>query len=274
VATWKIRTTYANVFIWVKLLATRTGQYGSGKKAVFNFEAYMNSVSSLIHNNTWPAILVGATLITFLIFLYFRKIKLASLLTVFTFFVFLTTLVFAKFPSSRYLLINYVLIVFIFSIYLTKIHKFISLGLFFLSLFSVFPNLTNYHKSTLEAMDQAAKLDAYVENHPHQKGVLWEWGKAKDFSFLWSRDWAYAQFEKEISLYRPDLFLITSDFKQIKVNNRQLENVFDVCWDKFYIQTVSAPKFMEMYPEKELTLNPLPNNLSKMSLIESEHCLN
>lgn len=270
-ATWPIRRTYLNLWRWVSVLASTTGVHGGGEKAFFDLSAYLASVNSLAHREWWSMLVVGVTLVILLTLAIISKMKLASPVGFLTLFALTAIVVFAKFPLSHYQLINYALLVFVASALSVHLPKLIVIGLSVLLLLAVATNLANYHESTSRAMINTIKLERYVQQHPAAKGTLWEWARAKDFSFLWSRDWAHGVFDKELGLYRPNLLAITADMEKVKVNNRELKDVFDVCWDKFYVQTVSAPAFLAKYPQQLLKYSPLPE-INDISLIESSHC--
>lgn len=271
VSTWPIRSTYPNMFRWVSVLASTTGTHGGGEKAIFDLTAYLKSASALFHQDYWPTWIIIATLVWLIASFVRRGRKVISPLTAVFFFAVGGIIIFAKFPLSHYQLVNYVLTLFVASVLLTRMSKLLAIVLPIVLLPMVFTNLRYYTQSSTKAMANTARLEEFVQQHPAAKGTLWEWGRAKDFSFLWGRDWAYGVFEKELTHYRPDLFSLSSDFEKIKVNNRRLDDVFAVCWDKFYVQTVSAKTFMAKYSDRSLKYSLLPG-IDDISIIESNHC--
>jgi len=272
VCTWPIRATYSNMFRWVSVLASTTGTHGGGKKAIFDAQSYLASASSLIHNEIWPVSIMVITILVLIILLTTHRVKIKNPLIIITFSALAGTIIFAKFPLNHYQLVNYLSLVFVASVVLTHLPSLLALSLPLLLLPAVFTNLTDYHLSISQAMNKTILFEKYIKDHPPQKGTLWEWGRTKDFSYLWSRDWASGLFDEELKKYRPNLFAITSDFKQIKVDNRNLKNVFDVCWDKLYIQQAIAPLFLKKYPNHQLKYISIPNT-DNMAVIESNHCL-
>lgn len=271
VATWPIRRTYLNLWRWISVLASTTGTHGGGERAIFDLTAFLASASSLIQREWWPTVVMAVTLVLLLIIIFRGKIRPMGQLSILVFVTLVTTVIFAKFPLSHYQLTNYTLIVFALASLLAHSPRLITLVLMTVLIPAVSNNLNNYRQISSMAMDQAVRLERYVGENPSSSGTLWEWARVKDFSFLWGRDWAHGIFDKELSRYRPGLLAITSDLEKIKVNNRELRNVFDVCWDKFYIQTATAEKFMARYASRPLKYSLLPG-INDIALIESDHC--
>src|SRR3989344_3050040 len=271
ISTWSIRNTYPNLFRWVSILATTTGTHGGGEKSIFDLTAYLKSVSSLLHQDYWPAWITAATSVWLLVSIVKWKQKLITPLTIAFIIVMGGIIIFAKYPLSHYQLVNYTLVLFVASALLTRTSRLLANVIPVVLLPMVFTNLSYYTQSSTKAMINTARLEEYVRRHPASRGTLWEWARVSDFSFLWGRDWAGGTFDKELSQYRPDLLAITSDMEKIKINNRELKEVFDVCWDKFYIQTVSAPVFMTKYADRSLKYSLLPG-IEDISIIESDHC--
>lgn len=272
ISTWPIRATYPNVFRWVSILASTAGTHGSGKKTIFDTSSYLTSVNSLVHNEIWPISIMFLTILVLIFLLTTHRIKIRNPIVTLAFIAFTGTVVFAKYPLSHYQLVNYVSIIFVASFVLSYLPNLLVITLPLLLLPMVLINLTNYYQSVFQAMSKTIQFEKYIIDHPSKKGTLWEWGRTKDFSYLWSRDWASGMFDEELKKYRPNLLAITSDLEQIKVDNRHLVNVFDVCWDKFYIQQAVAPLFLKKYNDRQFKYTPIPNT-DNMAVIESNHCV-
>lgn len=271
VATWPIKSSYLGLLNWISVLASTTGTHGGGKKAVFDLPSYLASSSSLVGREWWPVLVVIATLCVLLATLVRGRIKIKDSIVMIGLMSLISAVVYAKFPLSHYQVINFVMIIFVGSVMMSKGSRLLALITFTILLSPASINLINYGRTSLMMMNKAAILERYVDGHPSQKGVLWEWARNKDFSFLWGRDWAYGVFDKELNLYRPNLLAITSDMNKIKVNNRVWKDVFEVCWNQFYVQSVTAPSFMTRYADKNLKYSAIPQ-VEDLGLIESDHC--
>lgn len=270
-ATWSIRRSYPGMWSWVSVLASTTGTHGGGEKAFFDLAAYSVSAWSLVNHEWWPTLITAAVLVLLVGAILLRKVKLLSPLPLLGFIALASALVFAKFPLSHYQVANYALILFIGSVLLSYLPRVIPLIILVTLLPAVSANLSNYRLSSLMMMSKAAALEDYIAEHPTIKGTLWEWARNKDFSFLWSRDWAHGVFDSELSRYRPNLLAITPDMQMIKINNRELKEVFDVCWDQFFVQSVTAPRFLAKYPDRKLEYHQIPE-VDDIGLIKSRHC--
>lgn len=273
VATWLIRRSYVGLWSWVSVLASTTGTHGGGDRSIFDLTAYLASSSSLVHREWWPVLIIILTLATLMGMIARKKIRINDPICIVGCMAVIAAIVYAKFPLSHYQIANFALIVFVGSVVMSRLPRLVAL-IFLIALISpASKNLTNYGRTSLEMMSKASILENYVGRHPASKGTLWEWARNKDFSFLWSRDWAHGVFDKELSLYRPNLLVITSDMDKIKINNRMLKEVFEVCWDKFYVQSVTAPAFLTKYAGRNLKYTKIPD-IEDVGLIESNHCQN
>lgn len=273
VVTWPIKSSYAGLWSWVSVLASTTGTHGGGKKAIFDLTAYLISSSSLVHRESWPVIIIASSLGVLLIMVVLKKIRLKDSICTIGIVALLAAVVYSKFPLSHYQMTNFVMIVYVGSVLMSRMPSLLVLTLLIILLPPASANLVNYGRVSLEMMSKATILEKYVDLHPSQKGVLWEWARNKDFSFLWGRDWAHGVFDKELGRYRAKLLAISSDMNKIKVNNRELKEVFEVCWDKFYVQSVSAQAFLTKYNDKNLKYTKIPQ-VEDIVLIESDHCHN
>lgn len=271
VATWQIRGSYVGLWSWVWVLASTTGTHGGGKQAILDLTAYVASSNSLVHREWWPTLIVVASLVALLGMMARKKIRVNDSICMIGFVSLVAMMVYAKFPLSHYQVTNFAMIVFVGAVMMSRMSRMLALIVLIILLPPTSINLINYGRSSLMMMNKAAILERYVDGHPSQKGVLWEWARNKDFSFLWGRDWAYGVFDKELNLYRPNLLAITSDMNKIKVNNRVWKDVFEVCWNQFYVQSVTAPSFMTRYADKNLKYSAIPQ-VEDIGLIESDHC--
>jgi hypothetical protein len=255
---------------WVSVLASTTGTHGGGKQAIFDLTAYISSSSSLVHKEWWPTLIVVVSLMVLLWIMAKKKIKVTNPICIVGFISLFAAIIYAKFPLSHYQVTNFALIVFVGSVAISKLSRLMALIILIVLISPTLTNLINYGQTSLMMMNKAAILERYVDQHPSQKGILWEWARNRDFSFLWGRDWAHGVFDKELSRYRPNLLAITSDMSKIKINNREWKEVFEVCWDKFYVQSVTAPAFLAKYADRKLKYSNIPQ-IDDIGLIESLH---
>lgn len=272
-ATWPIRGSYAGLWKWVLVLASSTGTHGGGKRVIFDLSAYMASLGGLVHREWWSVLIVVVSLGSLLGMIVIKKIRIKDPICLMGFAALLASVVYAKFPLSHYQLANFTLILFVGSVIISKLSPLVAVVIFVSLVSPASANLVNYGRTSLMMMDKAATLEKYVDRHSSSRGTLWEWARNRDFSFLWGRDWAHGVFDKELSRYRPNLLAISSDMDKIKINNRELKDVFEVCWNKFYVQSVTAPVFLAKYAYRNLRYIKI-SGIEDIGLIESDHCEN
>lgn len=272
IGTLPVRHTYPQMFRWVTLLASTTGTHGSGKKAIFDLPSYLSSAGGLVHKEKSAVIVVATVFVLLVVFLIFKKIKFNSPVNILGFLTLSGILVFSKFPLSHYQLSNYIAVVFLGAFVVNRLPRFLKIALIILLLPLALNNISSYFNSLSLAITKARVLEEYVQAHPPLAASVWEWGRSRDFALLWTRDWASGVFGEEIELYRPNLFELGPNLESIKVSANEQRGVFDVCWDKLYIQQSTAPMFLKRYQNYPIEYTPLPNT-NNMGIIESKHCI-
>src|SRR3989344_5879678 len=174
------------------------------------------------------------------------------------------------FNLFHYELANYLIFIFLISTYLAT-HLKPSLIFFSLFILWYLPISTqSYFRGINIQVNQAVALESYIKDHPPKIATAWVWGLARDFAYIWARDWTGGLFDSQIKRYRPDLLEVKSDFQKINLNKYDQKKVFDVCWDQLYLQQDLVPKFTALYPDRILTVGSIPN--TRMAVISSAHC--
>ena len=266
IGTWPIKRNYNLLWKWLLKLISSTGIHGSGKKAIFDFSSYKESVLALYHQEPAIVVLIGLFLLILIYWgvvdrnkrLFLRLMLLGGVFIV-------GVLVFAKYPLTYYQLTNFAVLVFLITALLNKFNK-IYLVLLILILLPTFKTKVNkYLINQSTAIAKTVTLENFVTSHPAKKATLWEWGRTEDFARLWitSRSW------------HGDLFTIEREKMELAMDEldlSKLENVFELCWDQIYIQQVSAVRFLAKYPLAQKDYKPIGDS-GGMALIESDHCL-
>lgn len=267
---WPIRGAYTSLFSWILRLATSSQIHGNGQKSLFDLSAYSQSVLTLWNQQQIPIVLM---LLTIFIALYslIRKDRNLSIITMLFGSVF-GSLVFAKYPLAHYHLPNFVIISFVATILLAKFARFAMPVLALFIILNVIPkNINSYFETINSAAAEAATLQSFIDQHPFKNAVVWEWGRARDFSFLWGRSWTGGSFDEELGLVKPNLWELDYNFDVIRTRHNTAVPVFDSCWDQLYIQQVSATVFLNKYPDTNLSYQNIPG--TRMAFITSDHCL-
>lgn len=269
--TWPIRSRYPQLLGWVGRLATSSGIHGSGTKAIFNLNSYLQSFGSFI--NLEKNLVIALVLVIFVLFAglisrssHFTKQRCVLLLVSS-----LGFLVFAKYPLSHYQLANLSIIIFVLLSSLPR-KSFISLTLVLLLIPGFVKNYSRYQHLTSSAAQKTVLLEKYIESHPPQQATVWEWGRSHDFALLWGRAWSGGVYDQELIKNAPNLLELKTGFKYINTTYHDQLPVFDVCWDQLYIQQVSAKDFIKLYPDRSLTFTAIEGT-GNMGVISSDHCL-
>ncbi len=251
--------------------ATHTGAHGSGRRALIDIPMYLANLQTFHLQNPiiLPLLLGGLVLAIYSLAAKSKKIPVEiSLIYLLVFFVFAG---FLKFPLFHYQLANYLVLLFLAGVFISAFFK---PALFFLSLIISLVYLPvsvqAYYREAKQLADQSAALEDFITNNPPQIATVWEWGRARDFAYIWARGWGGGLFDSQFKRYRPELLELKSDFTKINLNYRDQKSVFDACWDQLYIQQQSAPKFLALYSDQTLVYQTIPG--TPMALITSTHC--
>ena len=277
--TWPIKHSYSdNLFKWIFQLATHTGLHGVGESSLFNPSTYIQSATRLFHTELYSVIIVLIALSFLLYKLFSRQLKLTSPLVIFSFTMLVGMLAFAKYPLSHYQLPNYYAIIFVGSVLLGSIKR--SWVLYIITpllIFTATINIQSYYTSLSNSIAGTINFESYLNDHPAKYATVWSFGSVHDFTLLHTRDWMMDDviYSNALHKLRPDLLILAgSNFSQVQIAWGEYKPIFDVCWDRLYIQQVTLPAFLESHPEKFLHVTILDNTgPRKMALIESSHCL-
>ena len=266
---WPIHNTIIQILKLNFDFASHTGIHGGGSQTFIDFSLFLSNTRAFHQQGPFilPLLIIGLLLVVF--HLRFTKklsteIPLLYLVTLPVFIVFL------KFNLFHYELANYLIFIFLISTYLAT-HLKPSLIFFSLFILWYLPISTqSYFRGINIQVNQAVALESYIKDHPPKIATAWVWGLARDFAYIWARDWTGGLFDSQIKRYRPDLLEVKSDFQKINLNKYDQKKVFDVCWDQLYLQQDLVPKFTALYPDRILTVGSIPN--TRMAVISSAHC--
>jgi len=270
--TWPIRTTYSRMFQWLTYLATTTETHGGGTNAIFNLSSYLQSTTGLIARETWAA-LISVYSIVGIMLIIARKKHLPNIpLLILVGSTLVSMLIIAKYPLSYYQVVTYTLLVFLASFSFNLLPKVTQIALLVVLILPAVANVENSNNTILRAAKKTTALETYIREHPPRIVTLWVWGRSRDFSLLWTRDWASGHFSSQLTKYRPNLLELEPNFDFVNIDGRNRKPVFSVCWDQLYLPQASASDFVAKYPQKHLKTTALPET-DDMALIESNHCL-
>ena len=264
VFTWPIRDKYSQLLKWLTSLATHTQLYGSGTSEYFNPVVYLTSINTLISTEIIPTIIFISTI--GLVFFYsMKRIYLKIQVKIVTIILMIGIIIFSKYPLSYYQLIQFIGIVFIAAIVYLSFPKYLKLLILFFLFYCAFQNLNTYNNHTTSLINETVVLDRYIKLHPAKIASIWEWGRNKDFALLWGNTWSGGSYSEELAKLKPNMY-------QLDIYDDKTKSIFNLCWDKLYIQKISSVAFVEKYSDKKLNINSI-EGANNMLEIESDHCL-
>jgi hypothetical protein len=267
--TFPIRSRYPQLYKWAYDLVFSTGIHAGGEKVLFDINAYLVSIEMLINREK---ILYGIITLSLLgiIFYGLRNKKNISLDVLVLYLVgLLGVIIFSKYNLSHYQLANYLVII-VFVGYLLKRTKAVFIvGVIILLIPSVLKNVNFYRNTLFKGIENSYKLRIFEESNKSNQGIVWEWAKSEDFALIWSSDWASGIFNEQLKKKDPILYGLNGDMVSVRQGGQTFE-LFDVCWDKLYIQEVTLPAFLEVNDERLLKISKISN--TKIYLVQSDHC--
>lgn len=272
VSTSVIRDRYPGLFRWSTSFITRSGIHGTGNIAFFDLSIVSASISALKTASPIWFYLFIFQLLAIPVFWFARKNQSVNLLWVV---LVLVSLAFLKYPLFYYQIPNILISTWLF---LTGLHHFSSrfslpprLGFIFLTtlLIPTLGSRLTLHFHSL-SNNSLTVFEQFITSHPPRKMTLWEYAPTRDFSLIWGRSWSGEFYGRELTSLFPSLgeYLPPDRYRD---NSGTISPLFSVCWDQLYIQTVSLPRLLKLYPDRNLEIlaTPLPDQ----KLVVSNHCL-
>lgn len=272
ISTWPIRSTYPQMILWFSSLATTSETHGGGTKAIFNLASYISSVSGLRIKEIWAASISLTAVVGFTMLLVRRRYEQSRSLVILVVSTIFSILVIAKYPLSHYQIVTFALVVFIASLSISLLPKFVQAALIIIFIFPAISNIQNSYITIAQASAKTKVLEKYIQNHPPLKATVWVWGRSKDYALLWSRDWGNGLYSKQLIKYRPNLLELESNLDYVNIDGHTREQLFKVCWDQLYLPETVVPVFLSKYPQHSVK-HLLLANTDDMAIIESDHCL-
>ena len=277
--TWPIKHSYrGGLFNWVIQLATHSGLHGVGDQAIFSLSTYLQSAKLLFRSEFYPTLIILTTISILIFKLISRKIKINSPSTVLSISMLAGVLIFAKYPLSHYQLPNFYGLIFTACILTSSFKKTHLLYLAFpVLIFAGSKNVQSYYSGLSSSIAGTINFENYLLDHPAKAATVWEFASVKDYTLIHTRDWMMDDiiYSDALRKLRPDLLELSGkNFSQVKIAYNEFKPLYDVCWDKLYIQQVNLPAFLDSHPEDFLKVSILNNTGPRqMALIESTHCL-
>lgn len=272
VGTWAVKNRYVDLFSWVSRLATTSEIHGEGNTAIFDPNYYLQSTTSIFHQETTPILIIGLLILLILHRTVIAKHHIPLLVPFVSIVLLLGSIIFAKYPLTHYQLGHYYVFIFLISLVLAKYYRHLIIPISLFLLFTTLPkNIGSFYKEVISLMSESSILEKFVIHHPPQRGTVWEWGLTGDFAILWGRDWSGDSYDQELRQIKPNLFSLQKDYKQISISRYKNQELFETCWDQLYIQKESLNNLLKTYPDKLFSIYSVPN--TKHALVTSSHCL-
>lgn len=266
---WPLSRTVISDLTQTFIYGSSTGVHGSGSQTLYKLSDYITSAKSFLDRDFVATLIFLLIALLAFVSLFSTKTKFRKISAIILIFV-IGAFAFAKFSLPHYQITNYYVVVFLGILLLSKYYKAIYLIAVPVLLITILPLTKNYLQTVSLAEDNSAYLENFIKDHPSRSATVWEWSRTKEFSYLWTRNYSSGIFDEQLSRLRPGLFQLILDQDKIRINNSLDKEIFDVCWDKMYIQQPSLETFLKLHPEFGNSVQKVPNG--NMFLIESNHC--
>lgn len=268
--TWPVRQIYSIIFNWVYQIINHTGVWGGGEVGFFNWGLYIETFRNLVNSNRVGIAIVLMPILFGVYIVFIKKVKLNPILLIANFLSLLTILVFMKFPRIHYILVPYTIVVFIGSIIVNKLPKLLKVLSIIILIYFFIGNIKEYFSFIDSNIEDSIKLQTYITNNPSKKATLWDYGRVKDFVYIWMRDWTQGIFTEELKVIRPDLLELEPNYETVLLDFNTSVDVFDACWDNLYIRTDRGKIFLERHSNREFISEPVDR--ADIMVIKSNHC--
>lgn len=270
--TWTIRSSYPQLFKWVKLLANTSEIHGGGKLVLIDVSTYLNSVISFYYREPWFIVLILASLGILIFGRRISRQRVSYNLLILIGLTLLGVITFIKYPLSHYQLIHYYLLIFAVSEFFSFLPRVIKVLVITLIIPIAAKNIEYYYRYIITSVQKTMVLEEHISNHPAKFLALWEWGRSRDFATLWAVSPAYhgKTFLQESKLMNLPYFQLINQ-KSILLSDGTQVDIFSRCWDIIYTQETSANNLIFTYPNHKLVITPIPDS-DNMVVIRSNHC--
>lgn len=240
----KIKLLALNIFSF----ASATEIHGAGRRAVFDVRSFSYSARELFGSNREAAIVAATIGAIFLAGIFnkdkvVRKISLTGLVFCFG------MLAFAKFPLAHYQTFNYYAAAFLAVPLIIKIfNKYAFVIPLVLLTFYVPGVFKSYFISATSLINESAAIDRYAGINAGSSLNLWQWSRSKEFTIVWTRDYAPVVFDKSIRTMKYPIYELVGDYK-VRVSGADERELFDICWDNLFLQDSFVEELIAKHPE-------------------------
>ncbi len=271
VGLWPLGDQIFNAIKRIVFFAISTKVHGAGDPSFFDLSVYIESAQVFLIS--YPI----ASMIFFLVFIYSiykvfsrnsKEIIIWSLSLIFC----LGMLIFAKFPLAHYQIGNFVFIAVAGAIIYSKLSLKLKWIILILVLIKAVPMYQSFYNFVEMTGQKTSKLDQYRIENPSRTGEVWEWARHKNFAAIWTRSWGSGVFDDEIGHSNPKILELMTGGEKLRTSTSSQINIFDVCWDRLYIQAASLDSFLNIHKKRNLIVEEIKGSDGIMS-ISSNHCI-
>jgi hypothetical protein len=156
---------------------------------------------------------------------------------------------YAKFPLIHYQLVNFIVLIYIFSYFVNKFPSLIKFALI-LATFGIFVvNTEKFYTDFSSEVNRLMFLNDFVESHPSRIARVWDWSKSREFALIWVRSWGNGLYDEQMKTLVPGIFGLEPDFIHISTSFYDKKYISNICWDQMYLQRDSLAKLLTLYPK-------------------------
>ncbi len=267
VTTWPIHDRYSQIFRWAIALFSHAGVYGGGETKVLDIASWTVHATAGLRSTPWLFLLV-LTAIAVLFSRKFTNSRTPGLLLGLSI---LGWLAFFKYPQDYYQTVNLFLtitaILLIFKSLSTSLRQLVLI----VSIILAISTISRQSVNVREEVENSAALEVFVSTQKIDGPAIWEYGKSKPFSLLWSRVWAGRFNAAQLARTYPYLYDL-ENLSFVGDHNGNSVPIDNLCWNALYIQQVSYSDFITANPQYKST--PFERiSGTKMLLLKQPQCV-
>ncbi len=258
---------------WALALLFHSGIHATGTEALFDPQVYFHSLALVIKGMPFAFVFILSTIMLTIGLIIKKKLRASDPYILLLLTSVIGVFAFAKYSVLYYNFVNFLLIIFCASYFLSMSNLKIKLFFALLLLTPFILSLSQFAKVGTGQFQKDAEILSYANTYPPKKNVLWENNNMYQIISVWTHDWTADLFDEQFKK-RP-VIIISNDLTKVSISvggKNIIKTPFDVCWDETFMLKDTALKFSELYKNQKLLLKPLGNK-GDIYLVESAHCI-
>jgi hypothetical protein len=247
---WPVRLNIPEIIMGVFSFATHSEVHLGGTFSFLDWRTILASVHGFMNlpRPTFLILVLGWLFVATILVKGMKDYKSLSLATIGAVMM-VGVISYAKFPLVHYQMVNFMVLMYIFSYFVDKVPVTVKFALILVTLVVFAVNTRKFYIDFSSEANRLMFLNNFIESHPSRIARVWDWSKSREFSLLWARSWGNGLFAEQIETLTPRIFGLGPDFVYLDISLYDKKHISDVCWDQIYLQKGSLDKLLTLYPE-------------------------